>query len=312
MRRKSLLAALAVHAGLAGCYRDTPATTAPPPANKQAAPAYAHEADDELAFLPKESEIVVGVDLATLRNTPAWRDQMEPGFDRAAFEKIRKLCGFNPWALITRITLATRKLGSDSELVVTLAGGDAKQAIACGLKQATTEYTARADGDVTILSKTGDNFTIGLAPVGRSHALAFATPGVDAKRVHAQLAVGSPLRSSPAFMALYDKLERGASAWFIINGSSPLFTSMSFGVRPKYIDGTLIVTDRYTLATRVTMFSAADASSLATTLQGVSGQLKALVETFDIRVEGEALHIDLVLTQPQMQTLLAMVGIFGP
>jgi hypothetical protein len=305
MRTLLLLLALA----LAGCYRDAPATSSPPPANKQRPPDHAREAHDELAFLPKESEVVVGLDLATLRNTPAYRDQIEPMIAASAsFEKTRKLCGFDPWAPLAHVSLGTRKLGSESELVVTLAGGDANQEIACGLKQLSTEYSTRADGDVTILTKPGDNFILALAPVGRSHVLAFATPGVDAKRVHAQLGVGSPLRSSPAFMAIYDKLERGASLWFVVNGSSQLFQSFSLGIRPRYIDGTLTVTDRYTLTTRVTMFSAADASSLASTLQGVSAQLKQLVETLDIRAEDDLVHVDVVLTQPQMQTILVTLG----
>jgi hypothetical protein len=303
--RTTLLIALA----LAGCYRDSTPATPPPPSNKQAPPTQALEAADELAFLPKESELVVGIDLEALRTSAAWRDQIEPAVTNASwFEQTHKLCGFDPFAPMTHISIAGRKNGSDTDLIGVLAGGDAKQQLACALKQLSTEYTARADGDVMILTKQNVGQPLALAPVGRSHVIALATQGADANRVHAQLTIGSPLRSSPYFMKLYEKLERGASVWYVVNGNSPLFQSFSLGVQPRYIDGTIVVTDRYVWTTRITMSSPADATQLATMFRGVAAQVRQMVETLDIREEGEVLHVDVVMTQPQVQTILAMLG----
>jgi hypothetical protein len=147
-----------------------------------------------------------------------------------------------------------------------------------------------------------------MAPVGRSHLIALSTPNADANRVHAQLTVGSPLRSSPYFMKLYEKLERGASIWYVVNGNSQLFQSFSLGVQPRYIDGTIVVTDRYVWTTRITMTSPTDATQLVTMFRGAAAQVRQMVETLDIREEGEVLHVDVVMTQPQVQTILAMLG----
>jgi hypothetical protein len=297
---------------LASCYRDPATATTASPQNKQAPLSIAHDTDDELAFLPKESEIVVGLDLQVLRSSAAWRDQLEPALaSSSAMAKSRQICGFDMFAQLTRVTFAARKQPTGPEEVeITAAGGDAQQQIQCMVKQLTSPYVTRTDGDTTIVTKPNDSLTIAVVPVGRSHIFAYGLPGADAAKVHAQLASGAPLRSSPAFMTLYDKLERGASLWFVLNGSSPLFQSLSLGVRPRYIDGTVVVSDNYVWTTRITMSSPNDASTLATTLRQVSAQAKQMVETFDIHEEADVVHVDIVLTQPQLQTILAMLGSF--
>lgn len=298
----------------AGCYHDSAPTAHATPSNKQQPPDHSREAEDELAFLPKESEVVVGLDMTALRTSPAWHEQIEPAFSGSSeLDKMRRACGFDPWAPITHVTLGVRKADAGSEFVLTAAGGDAQQEIGCVLKQLGTEYTAHPDGDVTLVEKPGANNTIALSAVGRSHVVAFSTPGVDANRMHAQLAAGSPLRGSPAFMSIYESLEHGASLWFVVNGQSPLFQSLSLGIRPRYVDGTIIVTDHYVWTTRVTMASAAEAAQLATMLRSMSAQVQQMVEKLDIHEENAVLHIDVVMTQPQVQTMLAMLGAFtGP
>src|SRR5213075_1437602 len=140
MRMRLLLGVLVL---AAGCYRDSAATANPSPSNKQRPPDHAHEAEDELAFLPKESEVVVGLDMTALRASPAWHEQIEPALSgSSAFEKNRQICGFDPWAPISHVTLGVRKADANIEFVLTVAGGDAQQEIGCVLKQLGTEYTA--------------------------------------------------------------------------------------------------------------------------------------------------------------------------
>ncbi|HUS30455.1 MAG TPA: hypothetical protein VMZ53_18225 [Kofleriaceae bacterium] len=301
--------ALLLLVAVAGCYREATPASAPPPANKQQPLVAPRDVDDELSFLPKESELVFGFDMTTLRTSAAWREQIEPALAASsALEKTRKLCGFDPLASITHLSIGARKADAGNELVFTLAGGDAQQQIGCLTKQLDGDYAAQPAGDVTLITKKQDTFALALAPVGRQHILGVSAPGVDAKRVRAQAAIGSPLRASPAFMNLYDKLERGASVWFVLNGASPMFQSFSLGVRPRYIDGTIVITDRYVWTTRITMETPADASQLATMFRGAANQVKQMVETLEIREDGEVLHVDVVLTQPQVQTILALLG----
>ena len=315
MRTVGLLLALIAPVAIAGgCYRDSASTTQTPLANKQRPPDHSHEAEDELAFLPKESDVVVGLDMTALRSSPAWHEQIEPELAQSSqVEKNRQICGFDPWAPITHVTLGVRKADAGSEFLLTVAGGDAQQEIGCVLKQLGTEYTSHPDGDVTLISKASENSTIALSAVGRSHTIAFSTPGIDANRMHAQLSVGAPLRGSPAFMSIYESLEHGASLWFVINGQSSLFQSLSLGIRPRYIDGTIIVSDHYVWTTRITMATAAEATQLANMLRGMSAQVQQMVDKLDIHEENAVLHIDIVMTQPQVQTILKMLGAFtGP
>src|SRR5690348_1334980 len=121
---------------VAGCYRDSASTPQTPLANKQRPPDHSQEAEDELAFLPKESEVVVGLDMKALRSSPAWREQIEPLFSGSSqVAKNRQACGFDPWAPITHVALGVRKADAGNEFALTVAGGDAQQEIGCVLKQ---------------------------------------------------------------------------------------------------------------------------------------------------------------------------------
>lgn len=308
--------ALLLVVAVVGCYRDSAPAKHVAVANTQHPPDHTREADDELAFLPKESELVVGLDLAMLRSSPAWREQIQPALESSSsFAKNKQLCGFDMLSVVTHVAFGVRKLDAGSEIVATAAGGDARQVIGCALKEmGDGKYTTQSDGDVTLVTRTQDTTPgVALSPVGPSHLVVVGAQNVDAKRVRAQLTSGAPLRGSPAFMTIYESLEHGASVWFIVNGSSALFQSLSLGIRPKYVDGTIIVSDHYVWTTRITMDSAADASQLGNMLRGMSAQVRQMVEELDIHEENAVLHVDVVVTQAQVQTILAMLGAFtGP
>ncbi len=80
------------------------------------------------------------------------------------------------------------------------------------------------------------------------------------------------------------------------------------GMRPQTLDGTIAVTDRFTLAVRLTMGSVDDAARIANELGQVKGPASAMVDRFDLRVEGATTAIDVVITEPQLRSLIGMLG----
>lgn len=301
-----LLVALLV----AGCYRDsTPPST--PPANKQ------HAAEqitsDVLAFIPKESDIVVGVDLARLRSSPLWQSQLEPlivnnGGDELT--KIRTTCGFDPLTAVSHVAFGTRKLDHDNEATVVARGIEPRGAIDCVAKLIKDRQSFTRDGDTLVIAEKGKPFQLALSPLGRSAVLGLAGPGANRALASSRVQAGTPLRTSQAFMELYGKLEQNASVWFIANGASPTLETLgSLGVNPRFIDGTLATTDRYVAVLRVTFATAAEAQNVVTMTNSMSAQVRAMVETFDVRAEGAVARFDIVMTAAQGQTILGMVGL---
>src|SRR5689334_19494062 len=92
MRNLAVLAGVVV---AAGCYRE-PSSPPPLPSNKVESPRPA-AVDDELAFLPKDAEVVVGIDLVRVRNSALYKS-FESQFVSSNDLKLRRMqsCGFDP------------------------------------------------------------------------------------------------------------------------------------------------------------------------------------------------------------------------
>ena len=300
-----LLVALLV----AGCYRDsTPSTT--PPANK----AHASEqvTSDVLAFIPKDSDVVIGADLARLRSSPLWGSQIEPVITNNGGEKLSKVrtsCGFDPLTAVTHVTFGTRKINDNAEGTIVVRGVEPRGAIDCVERLIKGQEQVTRDGDTLVLSEQGDPFQVALSPLGRSAVLAVAANGANRAATMSRAQSGTPLRSSPAFVELFSKLEPNAAMWFIANGASPTLKSIAgMGINPRFIDGTVMVSDRYVAVLRVTFATPDEAQNLAKLSNSVSAQVRAMVESFDVRADGPVARFDIVVTSAQAQTILGMVG----
>jgi hypothetical protein len=300
-----LLVALLV----AGCYRDsTPSTTSP--ANK------AHPSEqvpkDVLAFIPKDSDVVGGIDLARLRSSPLWANQIEPLLASNGGEtltKIRTSCGFDPITAISHFAFGVRKVDTTNELTAVARGLEPRGAIDCVAKMLASPDIATRDGDTLVLAEKGDTFQLALSPVGHSAVLAVGGPVANRALATSRVQSGTPLRASPAFIELYNKLEPSASAWFIANGASPSLQAIAgMGINPRFIDGTVTVTDRYVAVLRVTFATPDEAQNLAKLSNSVSAQVRAMVETFDVHADGPVARFDIVMTSTQAQTVLGMLG----
>jgi hypothetical protein len=303
---------------VAGCYHGSAAPAPTPPANMQKTEVLAHIADDPLAFLPVESDIVLGVDFARLRDSQLWREQLEPLLVQTAsdtFQKVRSQCGFDPLSQLQRASVAYKKLDdthNDGTFVVH--GVDSSHTVECIAKASAKTDNITHDGSVVMVSKPGDEVVLAIAPLGRTGMVIQGAPHASRVSIEDRMHIGAPLRTSRTFMTFFNRLEPTASLWLVINGNSAFLASAkSMGVSPTGVDMTLTVTDKYVVAARITTASAADATQLASLANQVSPQARAMVETFDVRADDNVVRVDIVITAPQAQTLLTMLGgIVGP
>jgi hypothetical protein len=115
-------------------------------------------------------------------------------------------------------------------------------------------------------------------------------------------------------MKLFDRREGNASLWGMANGNSSAFKELaSLGMRPQGIDGTLTISDRFTMFVRLTMANPNDATRMASELDKVKGPLGNMVERFETHAEGELVTIAVVVTEAQLRTIVGMMGgMLGP
>jgi len=279
-------------------------SSAPPvgPSHKAAAPTYEASLDDALGFLPVDSEIVVAIDAHQIRGSQIWaalapRVEKEMGSD---LTELRTACGFDPLQTVERISIGLRSADADHISGVVVVHG-----VGAGTMKCIGARSGSRDDRGVVIALEGERkqsawIVIGSTLIGQIDAHA----GHDS--LEQILASGSPLRSSHAFMAMYDKLDHGASLWGIANGRSHIFDELAdaTAIRPATVAGTLTITDRLALAGRVTFVDDATARMADGSLQQVFVKIHGLVERAESHAVGSRVDLELSISGAQLQTLL--------
>lgn len=306
---RSLLALAAV----VGCYHDKPVQR-PVPANKVTAPQET-TADDVLAFLPADSEIVIGVEMATLRQSALYRT-FEPQLANMFGDALpkAKACGFD-LATLAGATLAGKGFGRDGmEGVLVLRGLDGRRVLECMAKPGALRSDRKVTRNGAVLELAMDDDGTSVLGLANPSTLV-AVFGKDANRTTFErtLASGAPLRTSPTFLGLFERREPNASVWGMVNGNSNIMAEVrQAGANPKVLDGTVIVTDVVSVVGRMTFATDAEATQLVNLISPSMAPGRAMLQRLDVRADGPVLRVDAQATEAQLRSLAGLFGGFFP
>jgi hypothetical protein len=284
------------------------------PSNKVEPTGAAAAADDVLGFLPVDSEIVLGVDAVTLRKSQLWAtfESQIVGLFAGTLDSMRQQCGFDPVSSLERVTVGGRIDASERFSGVMVFRGVAGERTLDCIAQANADAKIRRGKGTVTISRTGNDDVIATT-VGASTLVAQFAAGANEGTVQAVLASGTPLRTSQTFMSLFQRREPDAALWVMVNGNSPVLAPMvQAGGRPRSIDGTLTVTDRFTFAIRIAYGTPAEADQIVQSVTPLLGSARALLERVDVRAETSTVHIHVVATEAQARTLAGMLGVALP
>lgn len=310
MRYVLVAAALAL---VVGCHHGPKEST---PTNKAPTPDYSKAADDVLGFLPADADFVLGVDMVHLRASPLWQ-KYEPHlvkFVKEQFDKLGGWCGEDPAVAIKkveRVTGAIKAVGSNKvKGVLVVRGLDPGPSLECMVTQTQKHGgTATRDRGVVVVSypqSPGEQVAFGAA--GPTTAVMQFDQVVSHDSLTALLVAGTPLRSSQAFMTLFNRREPTAAMWGMANGNAKVFDELAQIGRPKSLDGTLTVTDKFSFVVRMTMASPDEAARLGAEIDKAKAMAGAFVERFESRIEGTLVSINVVMTEAQVLNILKMLG----
>jgi hypothetical protein len=305
---RSVLVVLAI----AGCYKDKPAAV-PPPANKVASPAR-DVSDDVLAFLPRDSELVFGLDAVELHRAAlytSFEDELMQGVSSKLAHA--RQCGLDLKTL-ERVTAGGKLTvgGEQFEGVIVVRGVDPALVLSCMAKDGAAKGTITTEGGVVTV-QTKEHQDVAVTAAGARTLLMQFGSRVNKASISALLELGSPLRTSPAFMTLFERREPHAAIWFMINGSAPFMAEIrKNGINPRSVDGTLRVTNQLAGAVRVSFASPTDADALVQMMKQVQGYVQAMVERFDVRADGSVVHVEALATEAQLRAIAGLLGKFGP
>ncbi len=300
------VAAVCVLAGCGG--KSGGSSTGPSNTADGARPAGA--ADDVLAFLPKDSDIVIGVDAAAVRASALWQ-QFEPQIANAlgnTLTKAREKCGFDPMKTVERAAIGGKMTQNDNFEGVIVVRGVGPKTLECMAEASKSEGTVTFEGGYLTFDKGNGEKSV--ATLIGSTLVAQLGPMVSSASLDATIGGGAPLRASPAFMGLFNRREQGAAVWGMINGNAPFMADAAqMGARPKSLDGTLVLRDRFVGALRMTFATADEADRVNKQFQQVLPMVQGRFEKVDVRTDGAVLRADVVATDEQIKQLMGMIGL---
>lgn len=296
-------------AALVACHPDTGTTVA----NKVAAPEV--NVADVLAFLPIDSELVASYDAAGVRASVLGH-RLEPLVVKqlgTTLERFRSACGFDPMRTVTRVTLGL-KLPPTGKLdgVVVVRGVDGARLVEC-LPKLDSDLIVTRDREVALIGDKAAGPTGGVAavtPIGADTVVIQAGPGATHDSLMAIIHSGAPLRNSPTFLEIFSHIQVDASLWAAINGSAKMLDDLvRKGARPRSVEVAIRVTDRVSVAGRVPMATPDQATTLASLLTSNLAAAKPMFERLEATTSGSIVTLDAVLTGPQLDSMLQLVGI---
>jgi hypothetical protein len=335
IRRGWFVAMLALGLGATACKKND--DKAAPPADKTTEPKSAGTPDkaapapapapgasisgavgDDLALIPMDSEAVIGVNFAQLQQSALWKQYVAPQLGKApGFDKFKALCGFDPLDSLKSVAMGLKGLGgsgNDASGTVVVHGYDKTKSMSCfdkdGVKEAEKDGTKVViDGDVVMVTLK-DGKHVGFTFVNNDTALAVVGPDASSKDSIKKVAAGgSALRSSQAFVEMFQKINSQDTLWMVINGNSPAFSKMgSMGIKMKAIFGSLAVSDGLAVNMRLRLDSPDAASGMVSMAKGQLGQAKQFFDKMDVSSDGPDVKFDVAMSKEKLTQLAGMVA----
>jgi hypothetical protein len=282
--------------------------------NKATQASYAAAASDALAFLPADSEIVLGLDMQQVLGSPLWKrygDGLMASIGKELSE-FKAACGYDPFATMRTMAMGVKVgAGDNPEGVFVVHGLDRDKTMACIPRMPSKGgRTPQIEGGVVVVpGKGADDYPMALTFVDASTAVFAMGPQMSRATLEAQLAAGAPLRKSRAFSELWSGIDSKQTMWVVMNGSSKAFDALaSMGARPKSVIGSLSLANGLSATGRLRFDSPDQATQLAGMVQGQLGMVKTMVEEVEVAADGPDLTLKLGMSVQQIEQMVGMLG----
>jgi hypothetical protein len=300
-----------------GSGSSTTTTTTTTTGDKTSATPVAVAGGDDLALLPVDSEMVMGLNFAQLQQSALWKQYSPKLMEKAAggLADFKAACGFDPLEAVKTVSIGMKGLGGTTPDGAIVVHGPEKAKVMACLDKAKAEAAKKGseltiDGDVFMVKdKSGQNsaFTF----VNDTTIVGVIGGNATKDAVLAAAKGGSALKSSPAFVEMFSKINTNDSLWMLMNGNSPAFSKMgSMGVKPKAIFGSVNVTDGLTLDMRIRLGTPDEAKQLVSMLQGQinNPQVKQMFDKLDVTQDASDAKFSVAMSNQKLQQLVGMVG----
>lgn len=313
-----VLLGLLVGVGFAACKKDSTGGS-----SDKSSEASGGGPGGDLALLPAESEVVIGMNLGQVQQSGLWKQFVEPrlaagGSQQQMMNEFKAKCGADPMKMVSSVTVGIRGFSDKPSAVAVLHGLDKAKLLDCLDK--TKADIAKNGGEVTrdgdvLLYKSDRSDPVAVLFTSDSTAVAVAGPNASAAAVKAVVAGGSSLKSSAPFLEMYKKLKTTDSIWGLASGK--VMDRIPLGLKVTAAYGSINVTDGLAVDTRL-RFDKPEAATQAADM--ANSQTKALVPQYvdkaEATADGTELHVSVAVSGQKLPGLIpiltmAVAGLSG-
>ncbi|NVB77477.1 MAG: RNA polymerase sigma factor [Kofleriaceae bacterium] len=285
-------------------------------------------AEADLALLPADSDAVIGLNFAQLRQSQIWRTYVAPTLVHAdGFREFETLCGFNPVESLGSVSLGVKSLGGDDQsAVVIMHGFDRAKARSCfdskGIAAVEKEGAkVTVDGDVVLIGGKGHADLVAFTFIDNTTALVVMGPDAATKENVERIAAGNGgVQNSTKFSEALQVVNTDDSLWVMIADTSQIVTAVnaehvSTKLGTMYMS--LNVTDSLALDAGVRLGSPEAVAKLVAEIQKKMGEdeLAKLVlryfDQLDVMADGTDLIISMSVGGSQLTPLLSSLMLSG-
>jgi hypothetical protein len=273
---------------------------------------------EDLAMLPADAELVLGLNFAQLQKSALWKQFSPALMQKAASElaEFKTMCGFDPLEKFKSMTLGFKGLdgGKAPDGAIVVHGLDKAQTMAC-LDKGKAQLAAKGnevtiDGDVFLMKGKGGE-TMAWTFINADTMVGTSGTAGTKDGVLAAAKGTAGIHNSAKFVEMYKKINTGESLWFLVNGNASFMQKAQFpGSKPQAVFGSLNVTDGLTLDVRVRMATPDEAKGLNDMLKGQtsSPQIKQMFDKLDVVTEASDVKVSVAMSQEKLKNLTGMLG----
>lgn len=270
----------------------------------------------DLDMIPVDSEVVAGLNFAQLQQSAIWQKSIMPRLAKGDFlaklGEFKSTCGFDPMVAIKTVSVGLKNLADDKpEGVIVVHGLEKAKVLACLDNQKIKDDLAKdkvevsKDGDVTLLLDKKEGNNMALKFVDDTTTVAVIGGKATKDGVQGVISGKSALRTSPAFVDMYGKINGQDSVWALVNGNMKGVDKIStlLGLKPKALFGSINVTDGVTADLRMRVDTPDQAAQTAAGLSQQVAMAKQFVDNVAVTSDGADVKLTLAISNAKLMAL---------
>jgi hypothetical protein len=282
-------------------------------------------AEADLAYLPADSDTVIGVNFAQLRKSALWQRYLAPSLDDASgVREIEALCGFDPVESLGSLSLGLKGLGKDGTVsgVILVHGFERTKARSCfdtkaipNAERNGTKITIVDDVVLLSMPETNKSPHVAFTFIDATTALIVIGPDATTKEGVQRIAAGTgELHTSSRFAETLQVVNTDASLWLMLAGDSPVMQEINVdaapytGVKLGTVYLSMNVTDSLALDAGVQLGSPEVVAKLMSKIQAELAKLEATAKLDAAELRRRFLQLDIAADGSDLIVSIAMSG----